>query len=268
MKPRIWLSPQAETVWVALPPQVRERARANLELLAAGAVKATILTGRLASFSLCVLEPGLDVIYRPAGARLEVLAIRRAGIARDDAGEASRVVGLVLAAGSGEYEGLPLPLAPLAGQPLIAHVTRTLRTAGIDRLIVVLGHAAASIKAQVNLEGAEVVVNPRHHEGLATSLRCGLRLADKADAVLVALANRPFLAPSSVQQLLARYRQSRPPVVLPLYRQQQGHPVLFDSSLLPALSRVKHGGREVVYRYREQVARIAVDDEGVVRKIT
>lgn len=266
MSRKIWLSPRAVATWDSLPPRLREKARAALELLAAGPVRGVPLVGPLSSFYLYALEPDLDVIYRP-GERLEILALRWQGIPLGHGAREDKVVGLVLAAGHAEYQGLPLPLVPLDGQPLITTFTRTLRAAGVGEIIVVLGYAAEAVKAGADLSGAEVVVNPHYRNGLATSLRCGLRLAGDASAVLVALADRPFIAPSSVQRLLRRYWESRPPVVLPLYRQQAGHPVVFDASLLPALQKVRRGGREVVRRYRHQVAAVPVDDEGAVREI-
>ncbi|TDA68814.1 MAG: nucleotidyltransferase family protein [Clostridia bacterium] len=266
MSRKIWLSPQAAATWDSLPPRLREKARAALELLTAGPVHGVPLVGPLSPFYLYALEPDLDVIYRP-GEWLEILALRWQGTSLGHGAGEDKVVGLVLAAGPAEYQGLPLPLAPLHGQPLITGVTRTLQAAGVNEIIVVLGYAAETVKAKADLSGTEVVVNPHYRNGLATSLRCGLRLAQDASAVLVALADRPFIAPSSVERLLLRYRESRPPVVLPLYQQQAGHPVVFDSSLLPALQKVRRGGREVVRRYRHQVAAVPVDDEGVVREI-
>lgn len=266
MKRKIWLAPRAATQWESLPAGLKTRVRAALELVAAGSGGGTPLTGPLSSLFLCTLEPGIDLIYRESGSLLEVLALYRPD-AGSHAAEGGRVVGVVLAAGEGECRGLPLPLVPLGGQPLISHVARTLQAAGVDEVIVVLGYAAEAVKARVELADAAVVVNHRYRLGLASSLRCGLRLAGDAAAVLVTLADRPFLTPASVKKVLARYRQARPPVVLPVYRDRPGHPVLFDRSLLPALGRVRRGGREVVRRYQHQVAAVPVEDEGVVREI-
>lgn len=266
MRAEIWLSPEAARAWEALAPDERARTKAALEFLAGAPERGIPLAGPLASLWLYRVEPDLEVIYRPGG-RLEVLVLRRCDRLPPPPEEA-RVVGLVLAAGPAEYRGLPLPLVPVDGRPLITTVTHNLRQAGVGEVIVVLGHAAEVVKAAADLSGAEVVVNANYRHGLATSLRCGLRLARGAAAVLVALADRPFIAPSSIRRLLHRYRESRAPVVLPLYGQQHGHPVVFDGSLLPALQRVRRGGREVVRRYRHQAALVPVDDEGAVKEIS
>ena len=268
MKPRVWLSPQAASILDSLPSPLKEKSREALESLAAGLVRGVALLDPLAPCLLYTVEPGLDVIYRRAEARMEVLTIRRQREGRPEGrSRKERIAGLILAAGCAEYLGRPLPLVPVGGRPLIAHLVQTFKAAEVKDLVVVLGYAAEEVLTQVELYGTEVVVNRRYHRRPASSLRYGLKLVGDAQAVLVSLADRPFVAASSVRKVLQHYRESRPPVVVPLYRQQPGHPVLFDSSVLPALRRVRYGGREVIRRYRAEVAPVPVEDEGVVREL-
>ena len=57
------------------------------------------------------------------------------------------VAALVLAAGASSRFGSPKALAQFEGRPLLEHVLDAVREAGIDEIVVVLGHAADEIEA-------------------------------------------------------------------------------------------------------------------------
>ena len=85
---------------------------------------------------------------------------------------AMSVRGIVLAAGRGvRMGGTPKQLLLLDGRPLLQHVIDTAAAAGLEDIVVVLGHEADRIAPALHLPpGARVVVNPHHEEGQATSL--------------------------------------------------------------------------------------------------
>ncbi|RMH50382.1 MAG: nucleotidyltransferase, partial [Zetaproteobacteria bacterium] len=65
---------------------------------------------------------------------------------------------LILAAGRGERmrdQGLPKPLVPFLGLPLLARSMRTLARAGIDRVVVAVGHEADRIAEAARRYGRE-----------------------------------------------------------------------------------------------------------------
>lgn len=89
----------------------------------------------------------------------------------------SRVVGIVLAAGAGSRYGEPKALArDSTGRPWVRSVVETLWSAGIGRVIVILG-AQARRAARLVPEGAEVVIAGEWESGMAASLRAGLDAA-------------------------------------------------------------------------------------------
>lgn len=85
---------------------------------------------------------------------------------------------VVLAAGRGQRlsetgPGLPKPLVPLAGKPLVGHTLHALAEAGLERALVVTGHGERAVRqgaqewARLPLEFA---VNGRFHRGASYSL--------------------------------------------------------------------------------------------------
>lgn len=142
------------------------------------------------------------------------------------------VVGVVLAAGTATRMGSPKQLLQVGGRPMLQLVVDAASAAGLEELLVVLGHAADAVAAGIRLPGGcRVVVNPRHAEGRATSLAAGLAAAPSgAEAALVLLGDQPEVRPDAIRALLAARRAGGPPVLRAAYRGRPGHPVLLERS--------------------------------------
>ncbi|MEY2776354.1 MAG: Bifunctional protein GlmU [Pseudomonadota bacterium] len=146
------------------------------------------------------------------------------------------VVGAVLlAAGSASRMGnRPKSLLQLGGVPLIRRQLIALSGAGIDEVVVVLGHHRAEIEPLVQDFPVTLAVNPNPDQGQNSSLRVGLsRLNGKLDAVLVALADQPLLNQQDFVDLISAFkkRPAESRVVVPTVDGLPGNPVLFEESL-------------------------------------
>jgi glycosyltransferase involved in cell wall biosynthesis len=83
----------------------------------------------------------------------------------------------------------PKSLLELGGVPLIRRQLIALSGAGMDEVVVVLGHYAALVEEAVKEFPVTLVRNPDPDAGQISSLRLGLQaLSPKLDAALVALA--------------------------------------------------------------------------------
>jgi len=146
------------------------------------------------------------------------------------------VVGSVLlAAGSATRMGnRPKCLLELGGVPLIRRQLIALSGAGVDELVVVLGHHAELIEPVVREFPVTIVHNPNPDEGQVSSLRVGLQaLTGKIDTVLVALADQPLINAQDINDLIGAYKK-RPPgteVVQPAVDGLPGNPVMFSQSV-------------------------------------
>jgi molybdenum cofactor cytidylyltransferase len=151
-----------------------------------------------------------------------------------------RTGGLVLAAGAGtRFAGGPKQLAPLAGRPLLEHALAAV--AGLTPRVVVLGHAAAEVRAAVDLHGARAVVCPDWAEGQAASLRCGIAALGDVDAAVVVLGDQPGITPGAVAALVAA-AGGEEEAVRAAYGGRPGHPVLLRRPLLDRAGEL-HGDR-------------------------
>lgn len=146
------------------------------------------------------------------------------------------VVGAVLlAAGAGSrLGGRPKSLLELGGVPLIRRQLIALSGAGVDEVVVVLGHHAEAIEAAVRDFPVTLVRNPAPDAGQNSSVRVGLAaLAGKLDAVIVALADQPLVNAQDVGALIGAYKKkpAEAAMVVPMVAGEPGNPVIFDAAL-------------------------------------
>jgi len=143
---------------------------------------------------------------------------------------------VLLAAGSGSRIGhKPKSLLELAGVPLIRRQLIALSGAGVDEVVVVLGHHAALIEPVVQDFPVTVVRNLSPDDGQVSSQRLGLAaLTGKLDAVIVALADQPLINAQDITALIGAYK-TRPEgtsVVFPRVGGERGNPVVFSAEVM------------------------------------
>jgi len=118
--------------------------------------------------------------------------------------------------------------------PLIRRQLIALSGAGVDEVVVVLGHYAERIEEVVKEFPVTLVRNPDPDAGQISSLRLGLQgLSHKLDAVLVALADQPLINSQDINDLIGAYKK-RPAgtqVVQPTVDGLPGNPVMFSNEV-------------------------------------
>jgi molybdenum cofactor cytidylyltransferase len=177
-----------------------------------------------------------------------------------------KISGVVLAAGTSSRLGEPKQLLELAGHPLLQHVVDAASAAGLDELVVVVGHHADEVREAIALpESARFVVNPDYATGQASSLRSGLEAAAEsgADAALILLGDQPSIPAAAIRAVAEAGANGAGPVVQASYRGRPGHPTLFARSLWPELLAVEgdKGARDLIQAHPEWVRRIEVDGD-------
>lgn len=142
---------------------------------------------------------------------------------------------VLLAAGAGSRMGnRPKCLLELGGVPLIRRQLIALSGAGVDEVVVVLGHYADRIGDAIKEFPVTLVHNPDPSAGQISSLRLGLQtLSPKLDAALVALADQPLINSQDINDLIGAFKK-RPPgaqVVQPMVDGLPGNPVMFSAEV-------------------------------------
>jgi len=146
---------------------------------------------------------------------------------------------VLLAAGAGTRLGRrPKALLELGGVPLVMRQLVALSGAGVDEVVVVLGHHADAIEAAIGQFPIGIVRNPDPDQGQASSVRIGLQaLSPRLDAVIVALADQPLIDTQDIVALIGAFKQrGDASMVVPRVRIDggdalPGNPVMFDAAL-------------------------------------
>jgi molybdenum cofactor cytidylyltransferase len=146
---------------------------------------------------------------------------------------------VLLAAGAGtRLGGRPKALLELGGVPLILRQLIALSGAGVDEVVVVLGHHADAVEAAVRQFPITLVRNPSPDDGQASSVRIGLQaLSPKLDAVMVALADQPLIDEQDIVALISAFKKRGdaamvvPRVATADGASEPGNPVIFDGAL-------------------------------------
>ena len=176
------------------------------------------------------------------------------------------VTGIILAAGEGSRMGRTKQLLPFRGKTILDCVIDSALASTLDRVIVVLGHQADQLKPLLERAGVESVVNARYREGQSTSLKAGLQaLSGETDAVLFLLGDQPLVTPALIDQILAAYRESSSPIVMPVHNGKRGNPVLFSRETFTGIQALNAdcGARPLFQEYAERLQAVPVDDPAI-----
>jgi CTP:molybdopterin cytidylyltransferase MocA len=180
---------------------------------------------------------------------------------------------VVLAAGKSTRMGRTKALLPLGTDTFLSRIVRTFRDAGVDDVVIVLGHDAAAVAEMLKARevSARAVVNSAYESGQLSSLLAGLQIVDRpgVTAMLLTLVDVPLVSADTIRKVIARYRATGAPVVRPVDGDRHGHPVLIDRRLFDAIRRSDPltGAKPVVRAHASPAGDVPVDDEGAFRDI-
>ena len=177
---------------------------------------------------------------------------------------------ILLAAGVSRRMGTLKALLDWEGRSLIIHQIVSLRGAGADEVIVVLGHRADELQARIgvnrdvyNLGRVRCVINADYAQGKTTSIKTGLwALGPSVDpdaAILMLNVDQPRSA-RIIRQTLAAHRNGNDRLItIPTFQGKGGHPIIVSRRLyseLIAIDEQTQGMRAVTEKHREATQRI------------
>ena len=165
------------------------------------------------------------------------------------------VAGIVLAAGASSRMGTNKLLLRLGGESVVRRSVRRALEAGLDPVVVVLGHEADRVRAELAGLPCRPVVNAEHARGMNTSLGAGIGAVPRdVVAAVVALADMPLVTSAMVAELVRRYRASRAPLVVSDYAGTFAPPMLYDRAVFTELEGLEGDGcgKRAVRRHRAE----------------
>jgi molybdenum cofactor cytidylyltransferase len=163
-------------------------------------------------------------------------------------GEAAMsVAAVVLAAGASTRLGAPKQLARLGEEMLLERAVRVAREAGCSPVVVVLGAEFAQVLGNSLLGDAVPVINDQWTEGMASSIRLGVRMlevvAREAAGVVLMTCDMPAVTAAHLRALMASGERTAS-----RYAGRSGVPAYFPASNFEALMALQGdaGARELL----------------------
>ncbi len=120
----------------------------------------------------------------------------------------SSTAAVVLAAGKGTRmkSAMAKALFPLCGQPLAVYPLHAARAAGIERVVLVVGHQADAVKAAVGPQAEYALQEPQHGTGHA--LMCAEEaLRDFTGILYLQPVDAPLIPSTLISELMAFHRE-------------------------------------------------------------
>lgn len=178
-----------------------------------------------------------------------------------------RIAGILLAAGAGTRFGGGKLLAKLADGTTVGRRACANLVAAVPDVIAVVRPGDDELAEELAAAGARVTVCPDAQAGMGASLAHGVRAAGDADAVMIALADMPWIRPETFRAVVAELRRGEQ-LVVPRHQGKRGHPVGFGRVHHPALTVLGNdeGAREVIAR-ATGIRWIDIDDPGALRDV-
>ena len=170
------------------------------------------------------------------------------------------VAGVILAAGLSTRMGRNKLLLELGGESVLHRSVEVAAAAGLDPLVVVLGHEAERVREELRGLPCTAVFNAAYSEGMSTSLREGFRaVPDEAACGVALLGDMPLVSAAMIAALVDRFRAGRATLVSSNYGGVLAPPVLYGRALFAELRALQAGdaGRQVVQRHRREAEEIA-----------
>ena len=155
----------------------------------------------------------------------------------------------------------------------LTRIVRTFLDAGVDDVVVVVGHEADAIVSAFAASGlpARFVINHQYERGQWSSLVAGLGLVDRpgVSAALITLVDVPLVTADTVRAVIECYRRTRAPVVRPTSGARHGHPLLVDRSLFHELRAgdPAAGAKPIIRAHASSAGDFEIADEGAFRDI-
>jgi molybdenum cofactor cytidylyltransferase len=166
------------------------------------------------------------------------------------------VSALLLAAGESTRMGQLKALLPWSGVPLIRYQAEQMLAAGVERLVIVVGHRAVEVLDHVSPDPRVAIVeNPLYQTGKVSSILAGVRATPRGSHILIVGVDQPRPV-TLVAQTIDAHLTSGASITIAGCAGRRGHPVVFAPALRPellAIDEASQGLRAILQRHATAV---------------
>lgn len=185
-----------------------------------------------------------------------------------DAKNTDKIWAVVLAAGESRRMGTPKMLLPFRGKAMAEQVIINIRDAGIKNILAVIGAEKEKLPMLLQKLSVNFCLNNNFTEGMLSSVICGIKnLPQDTRAVMIFPGDQPFILPATISRVIEAYYSCGKGIVIPLYKNKRGHPLLFDAGYREEIESLdtSEGLRSLSSAHPADVAEIETNDPGILK---
>ena len=173
---------------------------------------------------------------------------------------------LVLAAGASSRFGSPKQLVRIGDRPLLHRAVGIATEVAGHSVSVVLGANVDKLTPLLRHSSVTVVVNRNWEDGLASSLRAGIRsLPGSIDGVMITLADQAGLVATDLARLASAWRAQPEWLIAASYSGHTGVPAVFPRWTFQDFFELRGdtGARAILERHADRVLRIPMPNAAI-----
>lgn len=174
---------------------------------------------------------------------------------------------LILAAGESSRMGDKVKqVLPWKESNLLGNAVSQAKASMAHMTYTVLGAYEEIIKAEVPFESNSIIQNSNWKDGLGSSIATGIDyFISKAlgyDAVLVMLADQPFIDTNYLNKMIGNWKGNRSKIITTQYESQSGVPAIFGKEYFQELQKLNKdfGAKDIIANHESSI--LALNPEG------
>ncbi len=177
---------------------------------------------------------------------------------------------IILAAGESRRMGEPKALARFGAKTFLETIVANFRDAGIEKLVVVLGHDAVNILEKVQPLPARFVINHNYSLGQFSSFQTGVAILPPETAgVFLALVDQPQIGAQVFSTIKDAFLSEPQKIVIPTFAGRRGHPTIFPRALFSEIlaAPVTETAAKIIHSHAQLVQEIQIENESILWNI-
>jgi len=177
---------------------------------------------------------------------------------------------IILAAGESKRMGTPKMILPFGGKSIIENVIENVISSNIDNIIIVLGSNKEKVLKLTEKYPVMHCFNGNYKEGMLSSVKCGFEnLPRDFRAALVLLGDQPMIRSSVIDLVIKTYNNFGKGLVLPVYNNKKGHPLLIDKKYRNEIMKLDGGEglKELLKNHPDDLYEAGTEDPSILRDI-
>lgn len=157
-------------------------------------------------------------------------------------------------------------LAAWHGRPLLSQTLAIFQSIQFERKLAIVRDRASAIGGVCGDAGFDVLENKSADSGLASSIGLAATACASADGLMIALGDMPAISPNTIDAIISAFDNAAgDAITAPTIQNRRGHPVIFSTVHVPALSSLKgdRGASAVIENHLSVFVSVPVDDAGI-----